>query len=280
MLATISACVSELQSNDTAYKPTTISTKVKIVLVMMKLKLALPFACVSVLFQISMTTCRIIFFNIKIIFFNIIAYLSQVLGAAIVWPSKEEIMKNLPLCFQKYSKVRVILNCTEVLVQKPKCICCRILTYSHYYGKHTVKVLVGIASSGLITYLSKAYGGRASDKAIFEESNLLNLLDPYADQVMTDKGFHIEDACSARAIGLVRPPFIRNQNQLSKHDALETAEIAKARVHVERAIQRMKLFAVLKQKLDWTLLPHIDKILTIICGVVNLSRPILGDDKF
>ncbi|XP_067127736.1 uncharacterized protein [Centruroides vittatus] len=273
MLDTISACVSELQSNNTAYKPTTISTKVQIVLVMMKLKLALPFACVSVLFQISMTTCRRIFFNI-------IAYLSQVLGAAIVWPSKEEIMKNLPLCFQKYSKVRVILDCTEVLVEKPKCISCRILTYSHYYGKHTVKVLVGIAPSGLITYLSKAYGGRASDKAIFEESNLLNLLDPYADQVMTDKGFHIEDACSARAIGLVRPPFVRKQNQLSKHDALETAEIAKARVHVERAIQRMKLFAILKQKLDWTLLPHIDKILTIICGVVNLSRPILGDDKF
>ncbi|XP_067123192.1 uncharacterized protein [Centruroides vittatus] len=180
MLDTISACVSELQSNNTAYKPTTISTKVRIVLVMKKLKLALPFACVSVLFQISMTTCRSIFFNI-------IAYLSQVLGAAIVWPSKEEIMKN----FAVFLKAQ------------------RILTYSHYYGKHTVKVLVGIAPSGLITYLSKAYGGRASDKAIFEESNLLNLLDPYADQVMTDKGFHIEDACSARAIGLVRPPVCK-----------------------------------------------------------------------
>ncbi|XP_067141811.1 uncharacterized protein [Centruroides vittatus] len=169
-------------------------------------------------------------------------------------------MKNLPLCFQKYSKVRVILDYTEVLVEKPKCISCRILTYSHYYSKHTVKVLVGITPSGLITYLKfifKAYEGMASDKAIFEETNLLNLLDPYAVQ------------------------FVIKQNQLSKqHDALETAEIAKARVHVERAIQRMKLFAVLKQKLNWTLLPHIDKMLTIICGVVNLSRPILGDDKF
>ncbi|XP_023235888.1 uncharacterized protein LOC111635224 [Centruroides sculpturatus] len=141
MLDTISACVSELQSNNTACKPTTLSTKVKIVLVMMQVKLALSFACVSVLFQI--------FISCRRIFFNIIAYLSQVLGAVIVWPSKEEIMKNLPLCFQKYRKVCLILDCTEVLVEKPKYISCRILTYFHYYGKHTVKVLVGIVPSGL-----------------------------------------------------------------------------------------------------------------------------------
>lgn len=61
-------------------------------------------------------------------------------------------------------------------VQKPKCLCCRIRTYSHYNGKHTVKFLTGISPGGIITFISKAYGGRVSDKAIFEQSNLIKKL--------------------------------------------------------------------------------------------------------
>ena len=58
-----------------------------------------------------------------------------------------------------------------------------------------------------------------------------------------------------------------------------TAEIVRAGVHVERAIQRLKLFNILNNKIDWNIYSHMNNIMTITAALVNLS-PILGDNKF
>lgn len=90
----------------------------------------------------------------------------------------EEINNNIPQCFNNFKEVCVLLDCTEIPIEKTKCINCRVLTYSHYYGTNTVKVMVGISHAGLFTFKSKAYGGRASDKFIFEDSGLILKLRP------------------------------------------------------------------------------------------------------
>lgn len=61
-----------------------------------------------------------------------------------------------------------------------------------------------------------------------------------------------------------------------------TAEIASARVHVERTIQRMKIFKILNGRvgLSLTMVPYMDSIEGIIVGIVNLSAPILSVEKF
>lgn len=59
-----------------------------------------------------------------------------------------------------------------------------------------------------------------------------------------------------------------------------TKDIAAARVHVERTIQRLKMFKILKYKIPWTLIPYIKKISIIVAGITNLKNPILADDKF
>ncbi|KAK9720498.1 Helix-turn-helix of DDE superfamily endonuclease [Popillia japonica] len=104
----------------------------------------------------------------------------------IYFPSKSEIMKNIPVCFTEFQDVRVVLDCTEIFVQSPKCLCCRIRFYSQYKSHVTVKFMTGVSPGGIITYISKPYGGRASDKAIFEESNVISLLDPNRDAIMVD----------------------------------------------------------------------------------------------
>ncbi|KAF2905887.1 hypothetical protein ILUMI_00288 [Ignelater luminosus] len=43
--------------------------------------------------------------------------------------------------------------------------------------------------AGLICFVSKAYLGRASDKSIFEQSKLIECLEPYRDYIIVDKGF-------------------------------------------------------------------------------------------
>lgn len=102
--------------------------------------------------------------------------------------------------------------------------------------------MVTVTPSGLIAHISQGYGGRTSDKAVFEQSCLIKQLDPISDAIMADRGFLIDDICADNLIELIRPPF-RKQKQMSKGDALRTQKIASARVHVERAIQRMKIFS-------------------------------------
>ena len=65
-------------------------------------------------------------------------------------------------------------------------------------------------------------------------------------------------------------------------DALETADIASARVHVERLNQRLKVFEILGTNMASCLVPKCEKVMTILSAIVlvNLSSPIVKDDKF
>ena len=87
-----------------------------------------------------------------------------------------------------------MLDSAELPIEKSKCLRCRILTYSNYKGRHTGKFDVRIAPSGLITNISKAYGGRASDKFIVNHSGILQKLD-FRHSVMVDRGYKIEKEC-------------------------------------------------------------------------------------
>ncbi|XP_031335226.1 uncharacterized protein LOC116165081 [Photinus pyralis] len=243
-----------------------------VVLVMCKLKTNLSFVCLAVLFGMNISSC-------KRAFYKYLSFLAASIKPAIYWPTKDEIRKNLPLCFKDFKATRLVLDATEIKIQKLNCLKCRVLSYSHYKGCHTMKFLIGITPSGLISYVSKAYGGRSSDRAIFCNENVVNKLDPY-DAVMVDKGILIEKDCEENLITLIRPPFLRKNTQLSKVEALTTANIARARVHVERAIQRLKLFSVLNNQIDWYLIPYMDDIMTVIAATVNMSSPILAEDKF
>lgn len=67
---------------------------------------------------------------------------------------------------------------------------------------------------------------------------------------------------------------------MSKEDALRCAEIARARVHVERVIQRMRNFEIVSQPVGWEIIPYFDDILVIVAGMTNLGSPVLNIDKF
>ncbi|CAN8029997.1 unnamed protein product [Ixodes persulcatus] len=207
----------------------TLPARDRIIMTMMALKHALTFDFLSHIYGVSPSTASTTVRSTA----NLLAVF---LKNAITWPSKDEVLHNLPACFQKFSHVRIVLDCTEIPVGTPKCLKCRICTYSHYKKGHTVKYLVGVSLGGLVTYISSGYGGRASDKAIFDQSGLVDKLLPGIDHIMVDKGFLIDSTCETRLIAVVRPPFLHAKKQLSKAEALATKHIAAARVHVERVI--------------------------------------------
>lgn len=144
------------------------------------------------------------------IFYETIQILSKCLKAAIPWPSKEEISRNLPKCFEDFQNVRVVLDCTEIFIQHPKNLCCQLLTYSHYKGANTWKVMTGVPPAGNITFVSKPYGGRTPDSTIFQQSRLIQLLDP-GDAVMVDRGFLIDEICEINRWKCIRPPFLKEK---------------------------------------------------------------------
>lgn len=249
------------------------SVKRRVAMALCKLRLNLSFICVSVLFHLPYHTC------IRY-FYGTLVSLYTVLRSGVHWSSKEEVLNSLPKCFQPFCKTRIVLDCTEIRIDKPECLNCRLGLYSHYKGCETVKFLLGVSPSGLITFLSEPFGGRASDKAIFNHSDILERLLPGNDAIMVDKGFLIENECASYSIDLIRPPHLGKRKQLTAQEAIKTKKIASARVHVERAIQRLKLFRFLKGPIPWRTAGYLNMIINIIAAIVNLSPPILSEERF
>lgn len=160
-----------------------------VILTTAKLNLDIPFAALGVLMN---CVCVVTITNM---FYDTLKKLSTILQSILTRVSKEEIERNIPKCFDKYRDTTSVLDCTEVKVQKPKCLKCRIKLYSHYKGDLTVKFLTEVTPAGIIVHVSKSSGGRASDKCIFEHSDILQHLESGRDAVMVDKGFLIDDEC-------------------------------------------------------------------------------------
>ena len=121
-----------------------------------------------------------------------------------------------------------------------------INTYNTYKSHNTAKGLVAIAPNGALTFISDLYGGHCSDKIIVEDCGILQLLEE-GDSVMADRGFEIQDLLAPRKVYLNIPPFMRSKDQLNPDEEDETREIASVRIHVERAIERVKNCNILKQ---------------------------------
>ena len=146
-----------------------------------------------------------------------IRILNHTLGdALVVWLARDPIRKHLPDSFKKmgYHKCRVILDCSEVFIERPKSLVAQAITWSDYKHHNTLKFLVGIAPSGYITFISDTYGGRASDRHIVLESGILDLLER-DDDVMADRGFQIKEDLLVRFCSLVIPPGARVKSQFT-----------------------------------------------------------------
>ena len=235
-------------------------------LLLMKLKLGLSFAALGWIFQISRQTASNTFFSVlKTLTINNKQWL--------FWPSRQAIKDTMPDTFKNYPNCRAIIDCTEIMCDTPPKVEQRVLMYSNYKGGFTIKFLLAISPSGLITFVSKGYGGRATDSFITNDSGFLNLLEP-GDEVIADNGFpQIKTELLQRQCTLVMPPFAL-EPQFTREEVLEGYSIASVRIHVERAIQRVKIFQIL-QRVNVELFEYIDDIMHMICILANNKEPLI-----
>ena len=94
---------------------------------------------------------------------------------------------------------------------------------------------------------------------------------------MADRGFDIADDMPV-GVGLNITPFLNGASQLSLGAEGDTRKIAALRVHVERAIQRIKCFKIIKNVFPLKMSSDLIKI-WVICSYLTLFYPPLINDK-
>ena len=211
------------------------------------------------------------------IFITWVDFLHSRLRALPIWPTKETIVETMPKCFKEtYPSTRVIIDATEIFIEMPSSFRTQSESYSNYKHHNTAKGLVGIAPCGSVTFVSDLYAGRCSDKVITKDCGIYDLLEP-GDSVMADKGFAISDDLPP-STHLNIPPFLREKASFTIEEETETRHIASVRVHVERAIRRIKTFRILKTMFPISMAADLNKIWVVCAYLTNLLPPLITEE--
>lgn len=172
---------------------------------------------------------------------------------------------------------RSFIDCFEVFVQNPTKLDARKQVFSNYKHQNTFKFLVGVSPQMGITYISRMYGGRASDKFCRSDSeDLLYNLEVSKGSVMTDRGFLISGIINDMGVKLHMPAFKGAERaQLTSTEASKSEDISKVRIHVEHAIQRIKTFHILDGELKLSMKELAEQIFTVCGYLINFQTPIV-----
>lgn len=248
----------------------------ELLLTLMKLRLNLSEEFLGYLFGIHQTT-------VSRIFRRWINVMASKLHSLILWPEREDLRSSLPMCFQTYFENCVsIFGSFEVYIERPSDLKAQAQTWSNYKQHNTVKFLISITPQGRISFVSKAWGGRVTDKHLTEHSGFLDKLLP-GDLVLADRGFILEDSVGLFCAELAAPPITEGKKQLCRKEIGSAREISQVRIHVENLIGMLrKKYTILGSTLPISLIrveqngkvedSLIENIVVICCALCNLSE--------
>ena len=174
-----------------------------------------------------------------------------------------------------YPSAHCMTDFTELFCHRPSSLSTQSCMYSHYKSHVTYKGLLGIAPSGGIAFNSQLYDGSISDKEIVRRSGILDerFWQP-VDSVMADRGFTIDEELKQLKVNLNTPAFLRVKSQLAKAEVKESQTIASVRIHVDRAISRIK-FRIIRNEIPSTFHGSINQIWTVCCLLCNFMPPLI-----
>ena len=249
------------------------------ILTLMKLRLNLSNYDLSLRFAVSETT-------VGRVFSKWITAMDCRLSPLIKWPDRECLQKTMPFCYRRHYGLRVvsIIDCFELFIEKPSNLLAKACTWSTYKHYNTAKYLISVTPQGSISFISKGWGGRTSDKYITEHSGYLNNLLP-GDIILADRGFDVADSVAIMGASLELPAFTKGREQLSASEIENTRKMANVRIHVERAIgavcQKFTILSatgVITKELVQTKSSTgvlLDSIVRVCCALHNLCEGIV-----
>jgi hypothetical protein len=194
-------------------------------------------------------------------------------------PSQLKCKGSMPKSFGEFTSARIAMDATEVIQDVPSDMNSQSLSYSSYKSRHTVKAVTCVSPNGALVYSSELYPGSTSDAAIVDHCGVLKQLQA-GDLILADKGFSIYDKLPS-GVSLNIPPFLSSKAHFTKEEAKLCYKIGRARIHVERANERIKNYEILNH------IPaqyrHIStKIFQLCCCLINIQAPLLKEiaDKY
>ena len=107
-------------------------------------------------------------------------------------------------------------------------------------------------------------------RVLVEFSGLLEKLE-VGNEIMADKGFDIQDLLVPLGVRLNIPPFLKSGSQFSTDDVLRTKKVAKLRIHVERAIGRIKEFRIFHPVIPATMWDSTNELVYVWAMLCNFS---------
>lgn len=231
----------------------------------MRLRLGLMQAHLADIFKVSESTVS----RILNTWINFIYDCSKHL---VPWPTTEQILYNLPRAFMDFPKTQVVLDCTEIFIEKPSSHIAQWQTWSEYKHHNTVKLLIGVTPNGTVNFVSRMWGGRASDRHITMNEGLIPQIFP-GMVIMADKGFTIEDLLP-EDIHLNMPPKIPSSRPMSEAEVFKTQHIASARIVVEMKMEQAKNYRCLQGILPLSEVHLVEQMAFICFAWTNLLPPL------
>lgn len=114
-------------------------------------------------------------------------------------------------------------------------------------------------------------------------SGLLDMVEE-GDVFLVDRGFRCEDMFAARGATLLMPSLTKKRTQLPGAEVTASRKLSSVRIHVERAIRKIKVFRLFQTELPVSFVKRagdegyvtIDKIAAVCGGLVNLQTPLIN----
>ena len=191
-------------------------------------------------------------------------------------PSVQQIAGTLPPAFrEQFPSTYAIIDGSEIFLETPTDLHMQSSTWSSYKHHNTAKFLVACTPNGCISFISPLYVGSISDVELTRVSGFLTRLeDKPGISIMADRGFTIKDMLQEVGAELNIPPFMEGRKQLPAKEVQQGRHIASVRIHVERAIGRIKTFTILKQTLPISMARLANQIVCV-CAYLSNFKPVL-----
>ena len=122
-------------------------------------------------------------------------------------PSRFKNNVSAPGAFTDFPNCCIILDCTDIELVTPKRMDLQQFTCSTYRSVNSFKAL-GVASNGVVIFISNLYFGSTSDKVIVQKCAILSHF-VAVNLILADKGFLIQNIVPA-GVSVNIPMFLEH----------------------------------------------------------------------
>jgi hypothetical protein len=240
-------------------------------LLLVRLRLGLFVEDLAIRFGVSKTTVN----RIIITWIN---YTYLKLGNICIWPNQDVIRSTMPESMKsKYPTLEWIIDAFELQTERPSSLTLQSQSYSSYKSRNTLKGLLACTPSGQIGFISQLYHGSMSDRELTIRSGFLKMPHNRGAMWLVDKGFLIADLAEPLGVKVNMPAFVGpDRTQMSKEEVYHTQQVASERIHIERAINKVKNFHIFDSCIPLSMAGSVNQMWTVCALLALFQRPIIS----